>query len=54
MMQQTDFYSDMTNCLDTLAKEIQAWHMVQRKGKMIIHVDGNGPVRVELDYSIDF
>jgi hypothetical protein len=50
----TIIISDSTsNMLLVLGDIIHEWETLRRRGKLILHFDGNGPKKVEFNYSLD-
>lgn len=47
---------DSTACsiMGTVNDIITEWTDLSRKGKIVLHMDGNGIKRIEFDYFLDF
>ena len=50
----TILISDSTsNIMMLLGDIIDEWEVLHRRGKIIIHMDGAGPKKIQFDYSLD-
>lgn len=47
-------YTDTSSSINAaLHNIIEEWVDLRRKGKLIVHFDGNGPKKIQFDYFVD-